>query len=271
MLPRLTQGYSPPMSLLKRVLQIVFEVASCPQKDALSRDESFQARSVHQSLPSSLSLLTPAEQLFPECSPNSCEVVIVRSMLLRAQYGGMKCDVQMLQSFAVTWLERFRAGNVLPTSITWSAPKSATQPISWLDVPRILHEKARERSEELVTSNIVCPGGLVRLTLNDVCVAGIDFHCSPAVDYILSQRDLCGRLAPLLKNGNDKGPGDRDWMAGQVKNLIWQYSSGINYRRSLLGAAKRNEGDSIPKLVWRDVLKTAFDGYTKKFVRDRLA
>ena len=258
------------MPLLKRALQIIFKVASCPRQDILPGNGSSLEPDDHK-LPPSLSLKTPTAQLFPDQQPstNACEV-FVRSMLLRAQYGGMKCDVQMLHSFAITWLKRFQSVNV-PTSFACSASESALQPMCWLDFPRILHEKAREKSEELVTSTIVCPGGLLKLNPTDVCSAGIDFHCSSVVEYLLSQRGLYASLCEQLaqpKNGNEVA--DRDRISGQLKSLIWNYSSGINHRRSF-GVEKKNMGDSISRAVWNEVLKSPFDDYTRKFVRDRLS
>lgn len=255
------------MSLLKRVLQIVFEVASCPQQDALESDSEVVSSDY---LPRAISLKTSSD-LFQHPCNNACEV-LVRSMLLRAQYGGMKCDVQMLHSYSILWLKRFQSGAV-PTSI-FSAFKSKSQP-QWPDFPRFLHANAHEKSGELITSNLVCSGGLAKLNATDVCSAGIDFHCSNVVDHLLSQRDLyasfcehCSR-EQLRRTGisEDKEAG-REWMSGVLKGLIWKYSSGINHRRLVGGSNKKeNEEDSA---LWNEVVKIRFDDYTKQFVKDRL-
>lgn len=259
-----SRGYFPSPPLLQRVLQIVFEVASCPRQDVLA--DCITGTDVNK-LPSNLSLKTPMAHLFPEPQANACEVLI-RSMLLRAQYGGMKCDVQMLHSFAVTWLKRFNTMTV-PSSLASVAPGLEC----WCVFPAVLNEKAREKSEEIVTSQIACPGGLSKLSLGDVCAVGIDFHCSSVVEYLLSlpgmQAHLCERLASPTENSNKDAAG-RDWIAGKLKGLIWHYSSGINHRRSLFEAEKKEDEDSVSKAVWTHVLKEPFNDYTKRFVRDRI-
>ena len=122
------------------------------------------------------------------------------------------------------------------------------------------------KSEELLTSNIVCPGGLNKLSEKDVCAAGIDFHCSSVVNHLLSQQPLYASLCQMLgKNENEAG--DKDWIAGQVKSMIWNYSSGINRRRPF--EVDQKKGDDLSR-AWTEILKAPFEKYTKAFVRDRL-
>ena len=193
-------------------------------------------------------------------------------MLLRAQYGGMKCDVQMLHSFASVWLRRFQSVNI-PTSLARSicSETAKSQHVCWIDLPKILHAKARQKSEETVTSNIICTGGLQQLSSTDVCSAGIDFHCSSVVDNMLSQRELYISLSERLAR-LDIGKQvlvDRDFISGQLKSMIWNFSSGINHRRSLL--ENKDNQESNTKEIWNDIVKAPFDRYTKQFVKDRLA
>ena len=255
-----------------RVFQIIFELASCARQDF--GDEILE-ESGDIKLPSSLSIKTPTKQLFPDnqqsASINSCEIFI-RSMLLRAQYGGMKCDVQMLHSFARIWLRRFQSVNI-PTSLarSISSDTAKSEHICWIDLPKILHAKARQKSEEIVTSSIVCTGGLQKLSSTDICSAGIDFHCSSVVDYLLSQHELYISLSERLARLNIEKQVliDRDFISGQLKSMIWNFSSGINHRRSLL--ENKNNQDSDTKAMWNEIVKAPFDCYTKQFVRDRLA
>lgn len=247
-------------------MQIVFEIASCPRRDTLPSSENCPASDQSQ-LASHLSLKTPTSQLFSSAPINNACEVFIRSMLLRAQYGGMKCDVQMLHSFASIWVKRFQSRH-LPASLLDCVASESAQPICWWDFPRVLHEKARETSQKLVTSIIVCPGGLLKLTSSDVCSAGIDFHCSPVVEYLLSQRglymSLCERFT-ALNNKNEVADQDR------LSGLIWDHSSGINHRRLLLETGRKKAEDSSSIAIWDGVLKLPFDEYTKEFVKDRLS
>ena len=257
------------MSLLKRVMQVVFELASCARQDDPSGVEGNDKFDTPK-LPTYLSLKTPTSQLFPRRHPSvdSCDVFI-RSMLLRAQYGGMKCDVQMLHSYAVTWLKRFRTMVVPANALAVLASESSSRPINWWDLPGILHAKAREKSAELVTSDIVCLGGLPKLNFTDVCCAGIDFHCSAVVEHLLSRSEVFPSLSERLAPPKEED--SRVWMAGQLKSMIWNHSSGINHRQLLFETDNRNMDAPLLKAAWENVVRSFFDCYTKKFVMDRLA
>lgn len=262
----------PPMSLMIRVFQIVFEMASCPRRDDLSSDMN----SVGSDLKlSSFSLTTPTSRLFPaalsnQTSVNKCDALI-RAMLLRAQYGGMACDVSMLNSYASLWLQRFHSSELLTNDTIAGLPKSKLlddkgDTIHMKDLPQILHEPSYQKSKELITREVVAPGGLVRLTETDICCSGIDFHCSPVVESLLSQARVYSALCERLSSN------DRDWISSQVKTCIWNYSSGVNRRLAL---NKRHTETDQKELalrdVWNDILKNPFNEYTKSFVRQRLA
>lgn len=262
----------------------MFEIASCPRRDEPpGNNTACNQANGRDGQCKPFSLTTPSIRLFPDAlTPatipnNKCETLI-RSMLLRAQYGGMKCDVSMLHSYASLWLSRFQSLVPVPTEVASSLPMSNVSEgtdttIYWRDIPRILHEAYREKSKELVTCQVIRPGGLLKLNEADVCAAGIDFHCSPVVDSILSQSSvyttLCYKLAPL---NIDNVEVNRDWIASQVKTCIWNFSSGVNHRRNLI--ERQDEAchhETIMKVVWNEVLRDPFNHFTKKFVRHRLA
>jgi hypothetical protein len=262
--------------LLKRVFQIVFEIASCARQDQCDEESIKQQSDVK--LPVSLSLKTTTDELFPDTKQstthiNFCEVII-RSILLRAQYGGMKFDCQMLYSYAITWLRRFQLVSV-PTSLekSLSTVETTLQTIHWWeDVPQLLHSKARVHSEELITSKLICSNGIPKLTAMDVCSAGIDFHCSRVVEHLLSQRELYIILSERLsKLKSIQVVADREWISDQLKSMIWNFSSGVNHRRFLLESQSSKVNDTEMKAIWNEVVKQPFDIFTKKFVRDRLA
>jgi len=252
-------------------------MASCARKDKCDDDESITRQS-DVKLPVSLSLKIPTDELFPDTKPStthikSCEVII-RSMLLRVTYGGMKCDADMLHSYAITWLRRYQSVSV-PISLerSLSTVESTLQSISWWDVPQLLHSKARVQSEELIISKLICSNGIPKLTAMDVCSAGIDFHCSNVVEHLLSQRELYIALKErLAKLKSIQVVADREWISDQLKSMIWNFSSGVNHRRLLLESRSSNKvNDTEMKAIWNEVVKQPFDIYTKKFVRGRLS
>lgn len=261
-----SKGYCPCMSLVKRVLQIVFEVASCARQDATSRDDNID-KSAYDTLPSYLSLKSTTAQLLPnnQLNDNLCELLI-RSILLRAQYGGMKCDVEMLHSFAITWLKRFQS-RFVPADVLGDIV-TELKVVHWCDLPRILHKISHEKSVELITSDIVCHGGLTKLNFNDLCSAGIDYHCSSIIEYLLTQKDVYSCLSERLALSKDKED-PQVWMTDQIKFMIWNYSSAINYRRPLLEMENKNAATSS-RAMWETVVKPLFECYTKNFIKDRL-
>ena len=186
-------------------------------------------------------------------------------MLLRAQYGGMACDVNMLQSYSSLWLRRFQTTDFVPQHIVSSLPKSKQEnAIHVQDIPHILHEPSREKSRQLITLDMVSPGGLIKLNEGDICCAGIDFHCSPVVDTLLSLKHVHSSLRQKLSSD------DRDWIASQVKACIWNNSSGVNRRSPLDGRPVERKQDALLKAVWNDILRVPYNDFTKTFVRQRL-
>lgn len=282
-----SKGYIPSKEMILKVLQIVFEIASCPWQDVIveqpikdlivPENDSDDCKPTSFSLSSSSSTLFPTKHHEQETTTNAFETTTIRAMLLRAQYGGMKCDVDMLHSFSKVWLQRFNGEHAIPTTLASACSSgvspSTTDDLKWKYIPSLIHANARQRSQNSVTISMVnSPGGIVALTINDVCPAGIDFHCSPVVDHLLSRPGiyscLCERLTSLQPPNSEKM--NRDWITSKVKMLIWNYSSGINRRRSQMGSPKQSDRDRVLKQIWDDVLSQPFEDYVKKFVMDRL-
>ena len=257
------------MPLLVRVMQIVFELASCAFRDGHYNEES-KGSLDDNVMPSTVSLATPTSNIVSDRAlcVNTCNVFI-KSMLLRAEYGGMKCDTQMLHSSAMTWLKRFRSALVPNTLLDNLASVSTSRPIYWWDIPRLLHEKARERSVQLVTPDIIRGGGLPKLNFSDICLAGIDFHCSSVVDYLMSQREIRSAFHTFFAQ-MEVGNRNDDKIAETLKRMIWNFSSGINHRRPLFTTEITDVTPPTFRAFWNDVVKVSFDAYTMKFVKDRL-
>lgn len=273
------------MSVMVRVFQIVFEMASCPRRDELCSNRTANAHSVFEDGEQmSFSLTTPSSRLFNHAlsnnmsGSNKCETLI-RSMLLRTQYGGMSCDVSMLYSYTTLWLKRFQSPDAVPRIVASCLPASKLKDdkeyksIYWCDLPWLLHEASHEKSKQLVTCQIVCPGGLSKLNEADICSAGIDFHCSPVVESILSQKSLYAALSEKLISMNMFNTDmDRDVIMDQVKKCIWIFSSSVNRRRTFTEKHEERTGkEDTLKSLWDDLLRAPFDDFTKKFVRQRLA
>ena len=241
----------PSRQILNRLLEIVYEVASCPLKDFLNNDtdcdDSF-----------SFSLNTPSSELFQNQKPGE-EEVVVRSMLLRAQYGGMGCDIDMMLRFARIWRNRFvDARRKPPASLLCD---------QWQDVPQFIHEQARRDSSNVVSSALSA-GNISMLYPADLCSAGIDFHCSSVIDFLLARKGLPEAMRKRLAGSHDS-----QWLKGQIKRLIWNHSSGVNHRKPLKAEEKSQRAKICDptKEIWEDVLKPDFDKYCSNFILNRLA
>ena len=159
----------------------------------------------------------------------------------------MKCDVEMLHSFAITWLKRFQS-RLVPADVLGELV-TESKVGHWCDLPRILHKISHEKSVELITSDMVCHGGLTKLNLNDLCCAGIDYHCSSIIEYLLTQKDVSSCLRERFELSMDKED-PQVWMADQIKFMIWNYSSAINYRSPLLEMENKNAATSSLRAMW---------------------
>ncbi|KAL7576622.1 hypothetical protein ACA910_005560 [Epithemia clementina (nom. ined.)] len=221
--------------LMNRVFEIIFEVASCRLRDdplsslLLSSSSSSSKASFPKEYLITLGhlLQQPHEEndsktLPPRPILNS--TVISCSILIRSCYGGMKCDIVMLQQYASLWYHRFGshlekstlqqldsnngpcfvpppppAGLVKSTSSLLSScggvhPSLA---ITWLQVPSILHEES-SKAKTAGHLSLLLQNRLECLTMEDVCCEGVDFHCSNIVDHLLNDSWLVGVASDII-------------------------------------------------------------------------
>jgi hypothetical protein len=128
-----SKDYQPPISLMKRILGIVFEMASCRWKDSLrarnrqpdsdntgieEKREYLTLVSLHRATIGSVKddEIDQRKQNRTAVLLNNDEL-IVWSILMRGQYGGMTGDIQMLQGYAELWHERFDSTQGLPDDV----------------------------------------------------------------------------------------------------------------------------------------------------------
>jgi hypothetical protein len=307
-----SKDYAVPRALMARVFQIVFETASCQWKD----DEkawnprggpAFTTSVADPSHPQDLSLnalhaMTADSDGSLATTSGTCpSELLVWCLLVRADYGGMRCDVEMLHRFANLWQVRFRSSGV-PANLLrrWGLlpqafhsgegqpdPRAlASQGASWSDIPSLLHERAKSRSSERVAP--LASAGIQSLAIDDVCVEGVDFHCSPIVDHLLALpvAGLCRDLLLLTSDPEESGE-NRAVMTVEdaLKYCLWHYSSGVNHRQPLIAhrlpsdqgtSAASQSSLSMSKAqprheeMWKQLIAVEASRYQVGFVRDRL-
>jgi hypothetical protein len=178
-----SKDFELPLDLITKVLRVVFEVASCPRQDLeMHQDETPQNRAAMLSIGS-------FHKAVSDNTPCSVSDTMIWSTLLRAQYGGMAGDIRMLRHFAEVWNERFSAGAV-PTEIQLQlvSTKENVANLRWCDLPTLIHQSSSLQSDARVAA--LANDGFLQLSMADLSIEGIDFHCSPGLHNIIADREL---------------------------------------------------------------------------------
>ena len=132
-----SKDYQPSLTLLKRVLGVVFETASCRWQDSLILHEQQRTHNKNESTfeveekRNALSLTSIQNKSF--CSNKSEDndqrnqtrtpvvlngnELLVWSILMRCEYGGMAGDIRMLKGYAELWHDRFTASRSIPENV----------------------------------------------------------------------------------------------------------------------------------------------------------
>jgi hypothetical protein len=248
-----SKGYKLSRRLVTKVLQIVHETASCPWTDDVVAPPK---EDIDGSTESTFSL------------PPECETML-RAIHLRAQYGGMACDVSMLKLYKDIWNHRFQVERLVPKEVLNQIGHAAI--LDWKDLPLKIHQRAKQQSEAQVPNLVQL--GVPRLELKDICIEGIDFHCSPILDQVISHPQSYQDCIEFLSKDGFHIPGNqREWLMGILKQCMWQYSSGVNHRRSITGQTAKKDDDNggKRKQFWKDLVDPKAQAYMKKYIEDRL-
>ena len=207
-------------------------------------------------------------------------------MLLRAQYGGMSGDMKMLHAYVGLWAGRAREAAIPTKVVERISQRNATPSVQnsaamrWWDVPTVIHARARVQSRTHVTQ--LAGQGIEKLSLQDICLAGVDFHCSSVLDHAIADdfvfEACCEKLStisaseglsPLPTNKGQR----REYLVDTLKTCMWNFSSGVNHRRPLLTEAQVDEGEkeAALKSFWDETVAPRVEEYMRTYVADRLA
>jgi len=215
------------------------------------------------------------------------KITLLRSILLRGHYGGMACDILMLVRYVKEWRYRFnevrvpvnisnRINERLRDDASFSKQSKTDESMNWEEVPYLLHSKSILSSAKLVSSLTMY--GIQSLSLKDLSLAGIDFHCSSILeDTVLSDSvrvpRLLDELTPLIPNHlND----DERWIKGiaLMKDAMWTLSAGVNRRISITGNEFSNniheQRKDILQKAWK-LVSDDVEAYAKRYVTSRLS
>lgn len=158
---------------------------------------------------------------------------LVCSLLIRAHFGGMKGDVDMLRAGALTWRRRFISDARRLQLDTLATPLSSS-PDSWLThIEGLFTDAVSAAGDESPRLARAAPADVGALTRRDVVLAAVDFHVSPVVEELMQQprvreaMDAAVRLAPELvaEHGHD--------LSGVLRSAIWRHSSSVTNKMPL--------------------------------------
>jgi hypothetical protein len=244
-----SKDFEPSPVLMERVFRVVFEIASCQWQDSLDWEyltkEEYEESSVQYA--KIINEIETTRQMDPKQHGHRLLVLTcVWSMLARASYGGMHGDVKMLHGFATLWYNRCTQAESL-TSSQVASPSLVENKCSWCQVPVSIHQKSREQS--LCTQGpfmnlFHC--GIDYLLFKDITVEGVDFHCSAVLDHLARDDNLVQLSTDLMILSDEVGfPQSRDerlvWLSRVWKSCLWDYGSGVNFRRPLIACPNLNE------------------------------
>ena len=266
-----SKSFELPLDLITKVLRVVFEVASCPWQDLEThQDETAQK-------PAAMLSIGSFHKAGSNNTPSSVSDTLIWSTLLRAHYGGMAGDIRMLRHFAEVWNERFSAGAV-PKEIQLQlvSTKEIVANLRWCDLPTLIHQSSSLQSEARVAA--LTKDGILQLSMVDLSIEGIDFHCSPVLDNILADRELVETYLTRLSTFDDSlgsvpsaWDERRSWLEGILKRCVWKYSAGINRRRCLIPTVDVESAkvDAL-KPFWVDSLSPRTRAYAERYIKERI-
>lgn len=264
---------------MTRILRTVYEMASCPWADYI-RDDKIHANAGGMKDVILLSSAIPLYQDEKIKRPDECEMLL-RSMLLRAQYGGMAGDMKMLHKYVHLWSSRFQEDS-LPDEVLQRAKPGAPSlsQLKWIDIPTAIHERPKLQSQSHVPPLV--QQTLEKLLLQDICLAGVDFHCSSVLDHAIAndadfERCYEGLCAVAVQAGLSPLPANKDkqrsYLMQVMKTCMWDFSSGVNHRRALCSDASKesSQKEAALRKFWDEHLASSVDDYMKNYVGSRLA
>ena len=177
-------------------------------------------------------------------------------------------------------MEYTLSGSTVPSDIAKRADPTAATSLKWIDVPTVIHARPKIQSSSHVMPLVQTR--LDKLSFQDVCLAGVDFHCSSVLDHVIAneaeyKRCLEGLCGIVLPAGLGPVPTDKDkeraYLMQTMKTCMWKFSSGVNHRRPLCSESqtdKETKEDALQRF-WDNALSSNVEHFRKKYVQDRLA
>jgi len=279
--------YAAPPALVEVVLTITEECATTTLHDDAVNSNENDAK--------------PKGRRFPDDLGSCCDAALIRSLVVRAEYGGMGCDVAMLNRSVSLWYSRLKDdGTAPPVPLHLETPRKVTLPTSvapsaafWYLSPEFVGDcmaspwmafvmreydlamRAKEnggRAEVPQGGRRLGARGIAGpLRRSDVCTASIDFHVWPEltgpaiVSHLAASAapELCATAEALVEAGKDLR-----------QRAMWHCSSGVNFRRFITSGvphASLAHQDPVLKDIWSMMAPAHHELVMRRLARFSLA
>eukprot|EP01084_Bolivina_argentea_P068011 123762_1 len=200
-----------------------------------------------------INLFTPLKYENENKTDNTLGIkqLLIRTMLIRASYGGMKCDVAMLRGYACIWYNRFFGQNkyynkrletlcikndikkeIYNGSVNESEieMKCMVNENNWLGFLDKLEERySNGLCVEMRDILGICDGDLI--------LSAVDFHCSNLLNVLCNKNNgKCYQIINeyLNKNNSVNLIKWRNNIEGLLKLVIWEFRSSSTNKIGLL-------------------------------------
>jgi hypothetical protein len=214
-----SKGYRLGAAARDAVARVAAELAACDVKDALGDPEPLpeDAGSGDQS--------DPLRNLGAARAGLSDEHgALVCALLMRARFGGMRCDVELLRAAAGRWRRRLLA-----------------EPWDWTKGLHVTFARAAEKAEEARAAEESAgdvDGKTIfnSLTRRDVPLAAVDFHVSPVLERLL-ELDAVRAAAARAVRAAPSLAGDDGSLANALRSAMWANASAVTTKKTLVSRA----------------------------------
>jgi hypothetical protein len=190
------------------------------------------------------------------------EAIIIRSLLLRAMYGGMKGDVEMLQSMAWVYLRRSLSKNshIHDDFDAYISASNETTRNCWLQILNTVHEIDKSSQTCYQVKDLPIDFTFHK---NSLVLASIDSHCTSILDAVLASEKGQEVVRVLSQTGSP--------VEDTISTMIWELRSSINARLDVSSTHTTRKKVFPPTLMeaWT-MLEPELDKWSRHYMSSHL-
>jgi hypothetical protein len=224
------ERWKPDVSHFDFLARLVYQLSVCPKRDVIP-------------FGSELSGIATDEQSV--CKLTNPERTLVHALNLRAEFGGMGCDVRMLRHASLVWANRFSSdsSSYAAMSQVWSCIR-----VNALNLDKYRILTASNVRADLATWEI-----------------GVDHHISNVIDVLISDPTLRMHLQSVMPSLKSS---DLPEMFGRA---IWDHRSSVNCRTTHFSSTDlpKNDDSFTDSQLWT-LMEPFVQRFSRQFLYNRI-